>query len=200
MRDRNERVGNFIFRGSNYETSSGQEITVMRKGFFKMPEDSVSAVRISKPYVEHKGIDGNKRRVRIYEQYDLTVYTPFDEKVDNDEVTQSSSSRVDTSFDTRDFIRSLDSDYRPVEPIKHMSGSLVELKLKHGPNWRTEHETTLTNPDTKLAHIAAKRFAGVSIEEKPYTVETHHELMFILEALYVSKTKGRRPDDSIIYS
>lgn len=193
MDDRRDPQDPWVMRGASYDLPNGQQVNVMRQGYFKKPESSTSALEVFSPWTEHIGIDKQRRRIRLGRHVALDVRPDiqWDDGDDDleDELPQPSAAMqraMDAWLEEKrreNFEISMDPNYRPAELISGQNISLVEVKLQRGPNWRTEHASTLVDKDTKLSNLAARRFAGEEVEERDYTIQEHEDLMRLLRSI-----------------
>lgn len=193
-------------RGAEYVLPEGMTVDVARQGWFKKPESSTSAVQLLTPWTEHDGIDGEHRRVRVGRHIHLHVSPPADwdalvelEK-ELPEPPESLKELTEAWLKNRERVNlenSLDPNYRPPELLHARSFAVVEVKMRRGPNWRTERADTVTGKDAKLSHLAARRQAGESVEVREYSIAEHQDLMRLLESIKTMRIKARRPTQDI---
>ena len=198
MANNDDKDDKWVMRGASYQLPDGQDIEVMRQGFFVKPESSKSAAKVMTPWTEHLGMDGLRRRVRLTRYVAIHVAPDIDwgaaDDLDDDlpeppESLKRATEEWVTAREKENFLKRIDSSYRPPELIDAKSGSVVEVKLKQGPNWRTERQATLTNQDTILSNLSARRQAGEEVEQRDYSVQEHEDLMRLLKSIKTNRIK-----------
>lgn len=203
-----DELDKWVYRGAQYELAGGKQVDAVRQGYFAKPEYSMSAVRVSGPWIEHLGIDGLRRRVRTIRDYNYSVAPDFNVPGEHDDDSEGvgyvppylerAIERLQKQRERENFEKSMDPDYRPPEIIEAKSGSIVEVKLQNGPNWRTERTDMVRGQAAERAHDDAKRVAGAEDGGREYSADEHEELLFLLQMIKMTRIKAGRPQEDIV--